>query len=169
MNSKNDPFDFQILNLTHQFFVDYPDPPYKEIIRKENRPYNCLLLQSHYGYFICVPYRSHINHKYAFKFKSSCRSKKTKSGLDYSKTTIITKPDYIGSANAIIDKDEFNETRNNIHIIKNDVQHFIDNYVDYQHGISSYNEKEFNRIYQYSTLKYFHKELGISKQPDNSR
>lgn len=26
-----------------------------------------------------------------------------------------------------------------------------------------YDEKEFNRTYQYSTLNYFHKELGIEK------
>ena len=102
-------FDFQILYLTHPFFVDYSNPLYKEIVRKDNRPYNCLLLQSHYGYFICIPYRSHINH------------------------------------------------------IKNDAQSYIDNYGNYQKGQKlNCNEKEFQRIYQYSTLKYFHKELGLN-------
>lgn len=53
---QEDSFDYQVLNLTDKFFDNYPDPPYKEIVRKNNRPYNCLLLQSHYGYFICIPY-----------------------------------------------------------------------------------------------------------------
>ena len=58
MYSEEDPFDYQVLNLTDKFYTDYPDPPYKEIVRKNNRPYSCLLVQSHYGYFICIPYRA---------------------------------------------------------------------------------------------------------------
>ncbi|MCM1386707.1 MAG: hypothetical protein NC231_05240 [Bacillus sp. (in: Bacteria)] len=160
---KEDSFDYQILNLTNKFYSDYPDPPYKEIVRKNSRPYNCLLVQSHYGYFICIPYRSHISHKYAFKFKNSIRSKKTSSGLDYSKIVIITNKEYIGSTDAIIDKDEFNETRNNIEYIKNDAQQYIDNYVNYLMGRAvKYDKREFERIYGYSTLQYFHNELEIT-------
>ena len=157
---QEDSFDYQVLNLTDKFFDNYPDPPYKEIVRKNNRPYNCLLLQSHYGYFICIPYRSHINHKYAFKFKNSVRSRRTNSGLDYSKIVIVQKSEYIGTKDAIIDKDEFNETRDNIEYIKNDAQKYIDHYVDYLLGKPiKYDEKEFKRIYRYSTLQYFHSEL----------
>lgn len=125
MYSKDDPFDYQVLSLTQQFYADYPDPPYKEIVRKSNRPYNCLLLQSHYGYFICIPYRSHINHKYSFKFKNSVRSRRASSGLDYSKIIIVTNNAYIGETDAIIDKDEFNETRDNIEYIKNDARSIL--------------------------------------------
>lgn len=157
-----DEFDYQVLNLTQKFYTDYPDPPYKEIVRKNSRPYNCLLIQSHYGYFICIPYRSHIRHKYSFMFKNSVRSKRAKSGLDYSKMVIITENDYIGQTDAIVDKDEYNETRNNIEYIKNDAQKYVDEYVKYVLGNKSkYDKKEFERIYQYSTLQYFHKELGI--------
>ena len=106
MYSKKISFDYQILHLTAKFYDDYPNPPYKEILKKESRPYNCLLIQSHYGYFICIPYRSHIKHKYAFKFKNNVRSKKTDSGLDYSKIVIITKSEYIGTSDAIIDQAE---------------------------------------------------------------
>lgn len=155
-------FDYQVLNLTQTFYTDYPNPPYKEIVRKNSRPYNCLLIQSHYDYFICIPYRSHISHKYAFMFKNSVRSKRTKSGLDYSKIVIITDNKYIGQTDAIVDKGEFNETRNNIEYIKNDAQKYIDEYVSYLLGTAiKYDKKEFSRIYQYSTLQYFHKELGI--------
>ncbi|MBD5519309.1 MAG: hypothetical protein HDR07_12795 [Lachnospiraceae bacterium] len=163
MYSKEKSFDYQILHLTAKFYADYPNPPYKEILKKESRPYNCLLIQSHYGYFICIPYRSHIKHKYAFKFKNSARSKKTHSGLDYSKIVIITKKEYIGTSDAIIDRDEFKETRDNIEYIKNDVQKYIDDYIT---GISgdttTYDKVSFKRIYEYSTLPYFHHELGIT-------
>lgn len=155
-------FDYQVLNLTQKFYTDYPDPPYKEIVRKNSRPYNCLLIQSHYGYFICIPYRSHIRHKYSFMFKNSIRSKRAKSGLDYSKIVIVADSNYIGQTDAIVDKDEYNETRNNIEYIKNDAQEYVDDYVNYLSGNSTkYDKKEFERIYQYSTLQYFHKELGI--------
>lgn len=151
-----------MLSLTQQFYADYPDPPYKEIVRKSNRPYNCLLLQSHYGYFMCIPYRSHINHKYSFKFKNSVRSRRASSGLDNSKIIIVTNSAYIGETDAIIDKDEFNETRDNIEYIKNDAQKYIDNYVNHLSGkIKKYDKREFERIYRYSTLQYFHNELGI--------
>ena len=160
--SNNDAFDYQVLHLTEQFYNAYPNPPYKEIMRKDVRPYNCLLLQSHYEYFICIPYRSHINHKYAFKFKHTVRSKTKKSGLDYSKMVIIKNMDYISAANAIVDQDEYNETRDNIEYIKNDSQEYIDHYIEYVSGNSSqYSPQEFKRIYGFSTLKYFHRELGI--------
>lgn len=156
-------FDYQVLNLTQQFYVDYPDPPYKEIVRKGNRPYNCLLLQSNYGYYICIPYRSHINHKYAYMFKNSIRSQRTNSGLDYSKIIIITDGKYLGVSDAVVDQDEYNETRNNIEYIKNDARKYVDNYVNHLLGKSTkYDKKEFQRIYKYSTLQYFHKELGIA-------
>lgn len=160
----DDSFDYQVLNLTKQFYRDYPNPPYKEIIRKSNRPYNCLLVQSSYGYFICIPYRSYINHKHAFLFKNSIRSQRTKSGLDYSKIVIVSNKEYIGSIDAIVDKDEYNETRMNIEFIKNDAQKYIDDYVNQILGLDmKYDAKEFVRVYQYSTLQYFHKELGITK------
>ena len=106
--------DYQILKLTDVFYQAYPNPPYKEILKKNQRAYNCLLFQSHYDYFICIPYRSEISHRYAFHFSNTVRSRAHKSGLDYSKIVIIDKTEYIDSVNAIIDKDEFNETMVNL-------------------------------------------------------
>ena len=157
-------FDYQILNLTSQFYMDYPAPPYDEIVQKNKRPYNCLLLQSHYDYFICIPYRSHITHKHAYKFKNSIRSRHNQSCLDYSKIIIIKNSDYIGTTDAIIDQDEYKETRSNIEYIKKDAERYIDDYVAHlQKASNKYDEIEFQRIYKYSTLPYFHKELGISQ------
>ena len=167
MNSKEDVFDYQILNLTDKFYYDYPNPPYKELLKKNDRPYNCLLLQSHYGYFICIPYRSNIQHKFAFKFKNSERSKRAKSGLDYSKMVIIKNKEYIGKQDAVVDKDEYIETKNNIEYIKSDAQKYFDDYVNYLSGKAvKFTSREFERIYRYSTLRYFHKELEIERLAD---
>ena len=70
---------------------------------------------------------------------------------------------YIGYTDAIVDKDEFNETRDNIEYIKNDAQQYIDNYVNYlMCKNAKYDKKKFDRIYRYSTLQYFHNELEIT-------
>lgn len=157
-----DSFDYQVLNLTTKFYDDYPDPPYGEIVRKDARPYNCLLIQSHYDYFICIPYRSNVTHKYGYKFKYSARSRRTNSGLDYTKIIIIKNLNYIGASDAIVDTDEYRETRYNIKYIKNDSQIYIDDYIEHILGKSTkYDAREFQRAYGYSTLKYFHRELGI--------
>lgn len=110
--------DYQILKLTDAFYKAYPNPPYREILKKKQRAYNCLLFQTHYNYFICIPYRTEISHRYAFHFTNTLRAKKHKSGLDYSKIVIIEKSEYIDSTDAIIDKDEFNETMVNLGRIK---------------------------------------------------
>ena len=81
--------DYQILQLSSAFYRHYKSPPYHEILKKNNRPYNCLLFQTHYDYYICIPYRTEISHSYAYRFKNSKRSRKHKSGLDYTKIVII--------------------------------------------------------------------------------
>lgn len=154
-------FVYQILNLTDAFYNEYSGSQYKEIMKKRERPYNCLLLQSHYDYFICIPYRSNINHKNAYFFKGSRRSKRKKSGLDFSKILIIKEPKYIGTSDAIIDKDEYNETYYNIGLIKNEAEKYVDGYVNDMMNRKIIHKKEFKRKYQFSTLKYFHKELKV--------
>ena len=153
--------DYQILKLTDVFYREYPNPLYNEILKKNNRAYNCMLFQSHYDYFICIPYRSEISHKYAFHFTNTTRSKEHKSGLDYSKIVIITKTDYIDSVDAIIDKDEFKETMVNLKQIKKEALDFVEDYVLHMKGIKMLHEREFERRYGFSSLKYFHRELGI--------
>lgn len=153
--------DYQILKLTSQFYRDHPDPPYHEILKKNQRAYNCLLFQSHYDYYICIPYRSEIAHPYSFRFRKTQRSQKHKSGLDYTKIVIITKSEYIDTKDAIIDKDEFNETIKHLEKIKREAMMFVEEYVQHVSGNKKMNPQEFKRRYAYSPLAYFHRELGI--------
>lgn len=153
--------DFQILKLTDDFYKAYPNPPYREILQKRQRAYNCVLFQTHYDYYICVPYRSEISHKYAYLFKKSARSMKHRSGLDYTKIVIISKGEYIGSIDALVDQDEFNETMINLRRIKREALKYVEDYVAHMKGLKVLSSQEFNRRYYFSTLKYFHMELGI--------
>lgn len=153
--------DFQILRLTDDFYKAYPNPPYREILQKRQRAYNCVLFQTHYDYYICVPYRSEISHKYAYLFKKSARSMEHRSGLDYTKILIINKGEYIGSIDALVEQDEFNETMINLRRIKREALKYVEDYVAHMKGLKVLSSQEFNRRYNFSTLKYFHMELGI--------
>lgn len=158
----DDTFDYQVLCLTDKFYENYPCNHYKEILKKKKRSYNCLLIQSHYGYFICIPYRSNITHKYAYMFKHSQRSRSHKSGLDYTKIVIISNPVYITGTNSKIDQDEYNETRKNIKRIKNEALIFVNDYINHMKSTKKLTTEEFHRRYHFSPLKYFHTELGIT-------
>ena len=149
-------YDFEIYQLSQKFFTDYPETKYPELMHKSGRPYSCLLIDSHDGYFICVPYRSSIGHKNSFLFKNTQRSKRTKSGLDYSKIAIVTNTEYFDKDPAIVDKDEYNETVKHIPTIAQEVVTYVDTYINHINGNAPIHQREFDRKYQFSTLKYFH-------------
>jgi len=119
------------------------------------------LFQTHYDYFICVPYRTEISHNYAYHFKNSSRSRQHKSGLDYTKIVIISNSNYIDNKTSIIDKDEYNETIINIEHKKSEALDFVEDYIAHVSNKKKLHIKEFNRRYTYSPLKYFYFEMGI--------
>ncbi len=153
--------DYQILRLTARFYENYPNPPYKELMLKPGRRYTCLLFQTHYDYFICVPYRSNVKHPFAFHFHQSKRSQKQKSALDYTKIVIIKQLEYLDSKQGYVDKDEYLETVRNLRQIKAEALAYVEDYVAEMCGQSRLHPKEFQRKYSRSALPYFHKELGI--------
>ena len=63
---------------------------------------------------------------------------------------------------ALVDKDEYDETRVNIVKITNAANAYIDGYLNHCNGFQKLPEATFRRKYKYATLKYFHKELNIS-------
>mgnify|MGYP004460538545 FL=1 len=69
--------------------------------------------------------------------------------------------DYIEKENAIIDKDEYKETIKNLKIIKREALQYVEDYVAHQKSEKRLHPREFKRRYQFSTLPYFHDELGI--------
>lgn len=152
----------QVYLLSSQFNQDYPASEYPEIMHKSARPYTCLLIDSHEGYFICVPFRSSITHQNAYLFTGTARSKQSKSGLDYSKIVIIQNSDYIDSKNAaVVDQDEYNEMMANLPRIVSEATSYLEKYIAHVNGTEPIHPRQFARQYGFTTLVYFHDILGI--------
>ncbi len=152
----------QVYLMSSKFVQDYPTSSYPELMHKQMRPYTCLLISSHDGYFICVPFRSSITHNNAFLFKGTTRSKQSRSGLDYSKIVIINNNNYIDSVNtAVVDQDEYNEMMVNLQQIVIEVIDYVDTYINHINGTAPLHPRQFARRYRFSTLSYFHDILGI--------
>lgn len=153
-------YDVDVLKLSPAFYVAYPVLQYPEIMGKQSRPYACLLVKVH-DYFICIPYRTHIDHPNAYHFRRSRRSQRSKSGLDYSKMVIIQNSNYIESTPTVIDQDEYNETMIHLNTIVTEAVSYLDGYIDHIQGTKTLHPKEFLRKYGFSTLPYFHDVLGL--------
>lgn len=142
--------------LSSKFMRDYPSVKFPELMHKSERPYTCLLIESHDDYFICVLFRSCIGHKNAFLFTQTARSKKTRSGLDYSKIVIIKNIDYFDlPATPIVDQDEYTEMIKNLPTIVKEANDYVSAYIRHINGSAAMHPREFLRKYQYSTLPYF--------------
>lgn len=139
----------------------YPLSSYPELMYKQGRPYNCLLIDLHYDYLICIPYRTHIRHNNAYHFKNSARSKNNESGLDYSKMLIIKDESYLSSKNVVIDQDEYKETMQNIKRIAEEASAYLNNYINHINKSKPLNVNQFNRHYKFTTLQYFHDILKL--------
>ncbi|EEA85422.1 type III toxin-antitoxin system TenpIN family toxin [Peptacetobacter hiranonis] len=154
-------FDYQIMLLSDKFFNDYPKDKYPEIILKGKRAFSFFIIETKYDYYIAVPFRSQISHKNAYLFKESRRSKSNKSGIDYSKMIIIRNTEYIDKE-AHVDKDEFKEFLDNIDEIVDKSLQYLNGYIKYLSlSDSDKDKRKFERNYRYTSLKYFHKELGL--------
>lgn len=144
----------EIYTLSKAFYISYNNC--KEILTNEKRSYNCLVLEKKEEYYICIPFRSEINHKYAYLFRRSNRSLTHKSGLDYTKMVLIKDKHYIG-LKGLVDNDEYVEMMQNIQKINKEANDYIDGYLEY---ILTNNIKDLKK-YKYTTLKYFHDILNI--------
>ena len=79
----------------------------------------------------------------------------------YTKIVIITDTRFIDTQDALIDKDEYNETMVNLKKIKSEALAFVEEYVSHIKGEQLLHPKEFKRRYSFSPLKYFHAEMGV--------
>lgn len=148
---------FEVKYLSDSFYEAYPAVLYPEIEQKGNRPYIVALVQIR-GHIFGIPLRTNIHHKFCYKFKYSTRTPDEISGLDFTKAVIIDNPTYIGK-DANIDNKEYVELSNKCEYIIGKFQKYVDDYVDYVSGnIGYYSAVKF----RYTTLQYFHKELGLN-------
>lgn len=140
---------------------DYPEDEFPELMHKLGRPYSCLLIDTHEDYFICIPFRSHINHRNSFMFHGTQRSMKSKSGLDYTKIVLIKDEKYFDDKKAIVDQDEYNEVQIHLDEIVEEAVNYVNGYIAHVEKIEEMHPREFERKYKYSTLPYFHDILKI--------
>lgn len=152
---------YEICYLEDSFFEDYPNPPNCELLKKKERPYNCLIIETHYDYCICIPYRTNIKHANGFIFRKSKRAKLNRSGLDYSKSLIIKDMAYLKKGISIIDKDEYLETKMYMDKIVIGITKYIDDYINHHKATDIIIEPEYRRKYSLSTLQYFHDLLNL--------
>lgn len=156
-------YDVEVMQLSQKFWADYPHNQYPELLQKSGRPYNCLLVDTHMDYFICIPFRSNISHNNAYLFQNTQRSKRTRSGLDYQKSVIIKDTTYFSNAPAVVDQDEYKEAMQNMNKIVEKVTKYVDRYIAHINGTKPLHHRAFSRDYLYSTLPYFHDVLGLPR------
>lgn len=155
MNNKN---NYKLNYLSAAFYATYDSVRFPEIENKDSRPYIVVLVKVENNTF-AVPFRTNVKHNNCYKFKTSTRPTNTVTGIDYTKAVIVNDSNYIGSAARINDK-EYNELDANFHIILKEFSQYVKGYIKYMSG----RKGEYNRQkYMFTTLKYFHKELGIEQ------
>jgi ribosomal protein S8 len=106
-----------------------------------------------------IPFRTHINHRFSFLTVPA-----EKKGIDFSKAVVIYKSSYIDNTRkAIINRQERK-------VIMKDEVKIINKFSKYVRDYKSLIQKGERRFYYaFSTLQYFHQELGIDNIKTNSK
>ena len=147
---------YKLNYLSKEFYIKYNSIDYPEIENKESRPYMVMLIKIDNNTF-AVPFRTNVKHSNCYKFKTSTRPTDTVTGLDYTKAVIVNDDTYIGPTARINDK-EYVELDRNFHLIAKAFTAYVKGYIKY----ASCKKVTYNaQKYKYTTLRYFHAELGL--------
>lgn len=149
---------YEIRLLSNDFYNDYNLANYPEMEDKSNRPFLVMLIRIEENIF-AIPFRTNVKHNYSYKFTNTNRNTNSSTALDFSKAVVITDEKYLG-AYATIDRKEFLELENKEVFIINKFKTFIAKYKRIMKDPLS-NRYEYELLNKYSTLKYFHKYLGL--------
>ena len=149
---------YEIRLLSSEFYKDYNLSKYPEMEEKINRPFLVMLVELENNKF-AIPFRTNIKHNYCYKFANTNRSTTSSTALDFSKAVVINDDKFLGSY-ATIDRKEYLELENKKIFIINKFKRFIAKYKRIMNN-PSINTYEYELLNKYSTLIYFHKELGL--------
>ena len=153
MNTKK---EYKLNYLTAKFYQKYNSTDYPEIENKDYRPYIVMLVKIEDNTF-AIPFRTNVRHNNCYKFKNSTRQTDSITGLDYTKAVIVNDSTYIGLEARINDR-EYTELNDSYGFILSQFRSYVRGYIEFKNGKTSH----YNiRRYRYTTLQYFHKELGI--------
>jgi protein AbiQ len=142
----------RLCKLTPVFYSAFKDC--KEILVKQQRPYYVVLLDIGTERY-AIPLRSHIRHRDSFIADGK------ESGLDFSKTVVITEMRYISSSPVTIRQQEFNFLKQHEYAIKSRFTAYVKRYKKQAAHHIKNPSSPLPAFCAYSTLQYFHKELGI--------
>lgn len=138
----------RLVLLSDEFYKTYSDCP--EIMRKYNRPYVCLEVRIDELTF-AIPLRHHIPHRHCFPTIEN-------SGLDYTKAVVISRSDYLRNERPTIEQKEYNLIKKSEHRIEQGMRKYLKLY---RSAWQYRDNPEYQKILHWSTLQYFHKELGL--------
>lgn len=147
---------YELHYLSKDFYDKYNAIEYPEIEHKTQRPYIVLLIKIDDNTF-GLPLRTNIRHSNCYKFQYSSRPTNSITGIDFSKAVVVNNNDYIGDI-AEMDNKEYVELNDRIAFIISKFRTYIKGYRTYAMGQA--NEHQAKK-YRYTSLKYFHKELGL--------
>lgn len=138
------------------FYAAYPITKYAEIEYKPSRPYVVMVVDID-GNKFALPLRTNIRHNYCYKFKNTGRHTQSSTGIDFTKAVIVNNVNFIGVPTAI-DNKEYVELMNKFYFVIKKFRGYLEGYIQYRkYGGDDFTAKK----YQFTTLKYFEKELGI--------
>lgn len=138
--------------LKEDFYNVYNSTDFPEIERKSDRPYIMIQINI-YGVDFAIPLRSGISHKHVL-----WTDKANKCGVDYSKAIIITDSKYIDSKKPYIRPNEHKALMGKEYILKSGFEKYIENY---KKALTEMHIERNEKLCKFSTLQYYHKELGI--------
>jgi hypothetical protein len=144
--------------LTDEFFIEYSRC--SEIEMKKERPYAILCIVNYGDITFAIPIRHNIKHPFKVQTIEN-------QGLDLSKTVVITDAEkYIDNTTvAYISEEEYEILKDNKNKIKKELYKYIKLY---KKAVKKPEISRNKNIYEKSTLQYFHRELGIQLNENNS-
>lgn len=138
--------NYRIAFLSDSFYRDHPNPPFKEMEQKQNRPYIVFLVEIE-GLIWAIPFRSHIRHAYAF-----FADRENKCGIDYSKAVVVDRPEYIDQqTRPHLRQNEFEALRGNEFAVQKGFEKYIKLY---KKAVRS-GHSRYQSLIKYSTLQNY--------------
>jgi protein AbiQ len=123
-------------------------------VLQKNRGYGIIAITVRNITF-AVPLRSNLNHPNGLK---TIFIKGAWNGLDYTKALLVEEADITQESFQLREQKEFDKIIKNKDKIINEFSQYVTDYIAY----ASSKNKVFEQMFQYTTLQYFHNELGIS-------
>lgn len=144
-----------IQKLEESFFVE--NTHLVEVLDKKNdvwdgekkRGYGILLITHKYLRF-GIPLRSVIKH-------SACFLTEKQKGLDYSKSVLLLKDEYISQSPFMIPPDQYVKIKDRTHFISVQFSKYVDRYI---YAVGKADQNILNH-YRFSTLQNYHADLGL--------